>query len=924
MKNIFQILLITLALTASSFSQILYPVKFEKQDSTINIEESCILKIANGDLLLFWHESYVKKIFYSRSTDSGTTWLDKKVIAYNVDNFILKNDIDAIVKGDGTILFVYRRGAHYLKYSTNNGINWSDSIALPTRVTYLQRVAVTNPKLNLLSNGKIALIYNYRDKGIFSIYSNDGINWTPYQTIDESGVTGSIIPLNDNRDMLFYSDSLSNYWNLVYRISTDTGKTWFEKQILLPGSFNDINPRIVKDPNDKIWLFFEREDATYFPQFTQSEIYFITSTDNGVSWSQPEKFTNYAGMDFNHSVTLMNDIPLLSFASTRSYQIDKNYSQIFYSNQPDVSTPPFIYNSYHEPLEPQLNEPVTIRAYTDDDKSVDSVKIIIKNNVHITDTLKMHDDGTYNDSLAGDKIYGAIVEDLLKGDAIQYDFLVYDDEMNVAGMNGSTFYIPLESDVKGYCLNINRFILPINDVGIIAHLTVDSIDSGRFDEGIILFSGGFYLSGKNGNNLWGNGVAPTQRIQDYNPGIVGSFPDDPKNQLYVIKTSDPHFGESWQNYKYAVMLGADFYDGDKDGTYNPVDLNGNGIWDLNEDKPDIIGDVTAWCVYNDNVLKELRRFPDVDPLGIEIHQTAFAWGDNLTSDIRNIIFFRYRIHNKGTVSTLLDSVYFGIISDPDIGDINDDLVGIDSVLNSALCYNDGSDETYGTNPPAFSTVMLQGPNTFITGETFIDINSNGTFDTEVDTPLDTAYNNNGLFMGSKLFPGAKNLDVTSFVHFQQSDPYVGDPDNSIELRNYMLGKTWLGDVLDPCNWHLSEVHGGVDCNLVNPFYWYSGDPVSDIGWINTEPSDQRMLLNSGPFNLEVNKPVDIIVAYLGARGTSALNSVTEARKVAEYAHSFYKTNFTQLPSDVENEPTIPGTFALYQNYPNPFNPSYRN
>ncbi|MDP2362861.1 MAG: hypothetical protein Q8M94_03725, partial [Ignavibacteria bacterium] len=77
------------------------------------------------------------------------------------------------------------------------------------------------------------------------------------------------------------------------------------------------------------------------------------------------------------------------------------------------------------------------------------------------------------------------------------------------------------------------------------------------------------------------------------------------------------------------MIGADFYDGHMDGIYDPVDLNGNGIWDLNEDRPDILGDVTAWCVYNDGVPKELRRFNTIDPLGIEIHQTAFAWGENL-------------------------------------------------------------------------------------------------------------------------------------------------------------------------------------------------------------------------------------------------------------------------------------------------------
>ena len=238
-------------------------------------------------------------------------------------------------------------------------------------------------------------------------------------------------------------------------------------------------------------------------------------------------------------------------------------------------------------------------------------------------------------------------------------------------------------------------------------------------KGLILLSAGFYLSGKNGNDLWGNGIFSAARIQDYRSGIVGSFPTDPKNQLYVVKTSDPHFGESWQKYRYAVMLGADFYDGDNDGIYNPVDLNGNTVWDLNEDRPDILGDVTAWCVYNDNVPAVLRLF-HTNPLGIEVHQTAFAWGDNLTGDIQNIIFFRYRIYNKGTVSALLDSVYFGVMSDPEIGYYHNDLAGIDAVLNSALSYNDGIDTVYGINPPAFSTALLQAPHSFISGETFID------------------------------------------------------------------------------------------------------------------------------------------------------------------------------------------------------------
>ncbi len=63
---------------------------------------------------------------------------------------------------------------------------------------------------------------------------------------------------------------------------------------------------------------------------------------------------------------------------------------------------------------------------------------------------------------------------------------------------------------------------------------------------------------------------------------------------------------------------------DNDGIYNPIDLNGNGVWDPDEDRPDIIGDQVAWCVFNDAVMQRLR-FQGVPPLGIEIHQTVFLF-----------------------------------------------------------------------------------------------------------------------------------------------------------------------------------------------------------------------------------------------------------------------------------------------------------
>ncbi len=74
--------------------------------------------------------------------------------------------------------------------------------------------------------------------------------------------------------------------------------------------------------------------------------------------------------------------------------------------------------------------------------------------------------------------------------------------------------------------------------------------------------------------------------QDYQPGTINVSSTDLRSALYKLRSDDPAFGISWQDWSDAVDLGADFYDGNEDGVYDPIDLNGNNQWDPDEDKPD--------------------------------------------------------------------------------------------------------------------------------------------------------------------------------------------------------------------------------------------------------------------------------------------------------------------------------------------------
>ncbi len=467
-------------------------------------------------------------------------------------------------------------------------------------------------------------------------------------------------------------------------------------------------------------------------------------------------------------------------------------------------------------------------------------------------------------------------------------------------------------------IEVNDIYLPFDNRGVIADVNVPPNGSlGQFAGGGFLFSSGFLLSGYTNGTLWVNAVASASLVEDYIAGTVGMDPNDPLASIYKVTASDIPFGQSWQDWIDAVDLGADFYDGNDDGIYNPVDLNGNNQWDSNEDKPDLILDETYWCVFNDGLPANQRRWQS-EPQGIEIRQTIFA--ESSAGATGNVVFVRYRIKNTGTVTDTLKDVYISMWADADIGDASDDVYASDTLRQGSYFYGNTSDQVYGNQVPSFMMDMLTGPQSYIPGVTFIDINGNNIYENGIDTPLDTAINYLGP-IGITIFPGAKNLEVASSVFYIGGDPNLRDPNNLTEARNYILGKDRLGNIVDPCTFPYGEVRGGVPCTEVNPFFWFSGNPVTNVGWICNQNRDVRGMGSAGPFTLANDQPVELLIGYEVDRGTTPLGGITAVRSVSDAVQIFYENNFGYPIVSVQDKPTIASSFKLEQNYPNPFNPS---
>ncbi|NWG29121.1 MAG: hypothetical protein HXY48_11385 [Ignavibacteriaceae bacterium] len=458
-----------------------------------------------------------------------------------------------------------------------------------------------------------------------------------------------------------------------------------------------------------------------------------------------------------------------------------------------------------------------------------------------------------------------------------------------------------ESGKQGdaYRMWVNNINLPLNSKGTIADVEMFNPENGltqaggRFAGHVFLFSSGFFLSGNRNGQPWANACASATLVEDYVPGTVGNS-YDPNAVMYVLNSQDEPFGKSWQDWKDAVALGADFYDGDGDGVYNPVNKDNDDPpeWDPDEDMPDLIGDETVWCVYHDGLPIAQRRWSAGNlEVGVEIRQTVFAFAS--AGAIGNLIFVRYRFKyvgiNENDPDELTD-VLFGVWADPDVGDHTDDVVGSDIERNSGYTYNRTVDAQYGSQVPCFMIDFFSGPRVYIDGETFIDDNDNGIWD-EGEASFDTAYSVRGQLKGIAKFPGAKNLPISSFVEYINGDQNLNDPNTKEEARFYMEGKTRQGDIPDPCTWPYGNPLNFPGCDTTDARFWFSGDPVTGTGWLCANQVDQRQMTNTGPFLLKKNQENEIVVAYVVGKGSSPLDGITKARAIDDGAQNIFDLNF---------------------------------
>jgi hypothetical protein len=339
-----------------------------------------------------------------------------------------------------------------------------------------------------------------------------------------------------------------------------------------------------------------------------------------------------------------------------------------------------------------------------------------------------------------------------------------------------------------------------------------------------------------------------EHLDTYNRAISTGTEYDPADIPLGVKgwpgKGNPFFVEinNFELPNTTQGLGA-FWDEDGDEKYNPL-MGDFPIIEIEGCVTPQFPDQMFFWIYNDagNVHTESNG----DKIKMEIQVQSFAYETN--DALNDMTFQRYKLINRASLK--IDSTFFAMWVDADLGCFTDDYIGCDTTRSLAYYYNvDAEDgdvgtqcgavETYGTTIPALGIDYFRGPKEPI-------------FDDMGNPVLDS--------LGEQL---EVELGMSSFTYFNNpgEGPPPGaetDPNTVLEYYRYMSGLWRDGTPF---------TEGGNGYGGTTPVqYVFPDEPDDQAGWsmctaaaANNPEYDRRTVQASGPFTLLPGAVNELIV-----------------------------------------------------------------
>jgi len=292
---------------------------------------------------------------------------------------------------------------------------------------------------------------------------------------------------------------------------------------------------------------------------------------------------------------------------------------------------------------------------------------------------------------------------------------------------------------------------------------------------------------------------------------------------------NPYFADVWGfDLPYTSQALAGFFDADDNPDYDPLKGDYPSI-EIRGCPLDRYPDEMVFWIYNDQGGGAPHGNTNGDAIQMEVQVQAFSYITN--DELNDMTFQRYKLINRATER--IDSTFFAMWVDPDLGCHQDDYVGCDSSRSLMYTYNqDATDgqpncdcagvNTYCDRVPIVGVDYFRGP-----------LDEDGD---ELGMSSFTYYNNGGI--GGPL-------------------PATSDPQLPGEFYNYLTG-SWRDGRPFTIGGTGYMAAGGI------PTKYALSDPPNDPnGWSmctsNVPFGDRRTIQASGPFRLQPGAVNELII-----------------------------------------------------------------
>jgi BNR repeat-containing family member len=289
---------------------------------------------SNGGVHIAWSDATPGnwEIYYKASPDGGTTWGTAKRLTRTPDKSY-RPDI-AVVSGSVIHVVWYEetssnREVYYSK-STNGGTTWSEAKKLAGTVGGNRAPVIAIYSVNVLH-----VVWYGAEPGNSQIYYrrslNGGATWSAAKRLNWSSgncfYPALAVDSTGGVHVVWYDYSPGNA-EIYYKRSTDGGTTWSTSQRLSVTSCPSYDPDIAIDSTGVIHVVWHENDTV------ANDIYYKKSTDGGLAWTVKKRLTWTSGNSWSPALA----IDSLNTVHIVWHDFTPGNWEVFYKNGADGGT----------------------------------------------------------------------------------------------------------------------------------------------------------------------------------------------------------------------------------------------------------------------------------------------------------------------------------------------------------------------------------------------------------------------------------------------------------------------------------------------------------------------------------------------------------------------------------------------------------